>query len=157
MAKIPDIKPGDLVKVYTKIVEGDKERLAPFQGVVIETKGRNISKTFTVRKVSAGVGIERIFPLHSPMIAKIEIKKKGKVRRAKLTYLRHRKGRRMKIKEAAMTAPKPEVAPPTEAEPETAASAEATSEAGLKKTPAAPEAKETPGEGAPGPESVEKV
>jgi large subunit ribosomal protein L19 len=149
MAKIPDLKPGDLVKVYTKIVEGDKERLAPFQGVVIETKGRDISKTFTVRKVSAGIGIERIFPLHSPMIVKIEIKKKGKVRRAKLTYLRQRKGRRMKIKEAAVTVPKPEAAP----------TAEATPEAGQKAAPPAPEAeaKEKTGEGAPGPEAVEKV
>ena len=65
MDKIPDIRPGDLVKVFTKIVEGDKERLAPFQGVVIKIKGSDISKTFTVRKVSAGIGIERIFPFHS--------------------------------------------------------------------------------------------
>ena len=157
MVKIPDIKPGDLVKVYTKIVEGDKERLAPFQGVVIETKGRDISKTFTVRKVSAGIGIERIFPLHSPMIAKIEIKKKGKVRRAKLTYLRQRKGRRMKIKEAAVTMPKPEVTPAAEAEPEAAPSAEATSKTEPEETTPAPDAKEKPGEGAPGPEAVEKV
>ena len=146
MAKIPDLRPGDLVKVYTKIVEGDKERLAPFQGVVIETKGRDVSKTFTVRKVSAGIGIERIFPLHSPMIAKIEVKKKGRVRRAKLTYLRQRKGRRMKIKEAAIAA-KPEAAPP----------AEVTPNAGKEATVPAPEAKEKTGEGAPGPEAVEEV
>jgi large subunit ribosomal protein L19 len=101
VAKIPEVKPGDLVKVYTKIIEGDKERLAPFQGVVIKIKGRDITKTFTVRKVSAGIGIERIFPVHSPMIAKIEVKKKGKVRRAKLTYLRQRKGKKMKIKAKA--------------------------------------------------------
>jgi len=147
MAKIPDIKPGDLVKVYTKIVEGDKERLAPFQGVVIETKGSDISKTFTVRKVSAGIGIERIFPLHSPRIAKIEIKKKGKVRRAKLTYLRQRKGRRMKIKEAAVTVPKPEAA----------LTAGATSEARSEEAAPPPKAEEKTGEGAPGPEAVEKV
>jgi large subunit ribosomal protein L19 len=76
MAKIPEVKPGDLVRVYTKIIEGEKERLAPFQGIVIKVKGRDIAKTFTVRKVSAGIGIERIFPIHSPMIAKIEVKKK---------------------------------------------------------------------------------
>lgn len=101
MAKIPDMKPGDLVKVYSKIVEGDKERITPFQGVIIQIKGSDIHKTFTVRKISAGIGIERIFPVHSPMITKIEIKKKGKVRRAKLSYLRQRRGRKMKIKESA--------------------------------------------------------
>jgi large subunit ribosomal protein L19 len=138
MDKMSDIKPGDLVKVYTKIIEGDKERLAPFQGVVIKVKGSDIGKTFTVRKVSAGVGIERIFPVHSPMIARVEIKKKGKVRRAKLTYLRQRKGKRMKIREAAVppgarpAAPVEETPPPSEAEEET-------------------------GESATGPESVEKV
>jgi len=102
MAKIPDMKPGDLVKVYSKIVEGDKERITPFQGVIIQIKGSDIHKTFTVRKISAGVGIEKIFPLHSPMITKIEIKKKGKVRRAKLSYLRQRRGRKMKIKEVSV-------------------------------------------------------
>jgi large subunit ribosomal protein L19 len=138
MVKVPDIKAGDLVKVYTRIIEGDKERLAPFQGVVIKIKGRDMTKTFTVRKVSAGIGIERIFPVHSPMIAKIEIKKKGKVRRARLTYLRKRSGKKMKIKEAAL---------PSEAKPE------AVSEA----TEASPEPEEKPGEGAPGPETVGKV
>lgn len=100
MDKIPDIKPGDLVKVYSKIIEGDKERITPFQGVVIKIKGSDIHKTFTVRKITAGVGIEKIFPIHSPIITKIEIKKKGKVRRAKLSYLRQRRGRKMKIKES---------------------------------------------------------
>jgi large subunit ribosomal protein L19 len=138
MDKIPDIRPGDLVKVYTKIIEGDKERLAPFQGVVIKIKGSDIAKTFTVRKVSAGIGIERIFPIHSPLIARIEIKKKGKVRRAKLTYLRQRKGKRMKIKEAAL---------PTEATPEEPS----------EEIPPASDAEEKPGEGTPGPDAVEKV
>lgn len=138
MDKMPDIKPGDLVKVYTKIIEGDKERLAPFQGVVIKVKGSDIGKTFTVRKVSAGVGIERIFPVHSPMIARVEIKKKGRVRRAKLTYLRQRKGKRMKIREAAVQ---------TGAQPEEA----------VAQTSPTPEAEEATGESATGPESVEKV
>ena len=101
MAKIADVKPGDLVNVHTKIKEGNKERVTHFQGVVMQTRGTGVSKTFTVRKISAGVGIERIFPLRSPLITKIEIKKRGKVRRAKLTYLRHRKGKRMKIRESS--------------------------------------------------------
>ncbi len=138
MDKIPDIKPGDLVKVYTKIIEGDKERLAPFQGVVIKVKGSDIARTFTVRKVSAGVGIERIFPIHSPMIARVEIKKKGKVRRAKLTYLRQRKGKRMKIKEAAIQ---------TDERPEEVA----------EETSPPPDAEETSGESTTGSEVVEKV
>jgi len=107
MKKIPEIKPGDMVKVYTKIREGDKERITHFQGVVVQTRGADVSKTFTVRKISAGVGVERIFPLHSPAISKIEVKKHGKVRRAKLSYLRNRVGRKMKIKEAALKAESP--------------------------------------------------
>lgn len=138
MDSLPDIRPGDLVKVYMKIKEGDKERIAPYQGVVIKIRGSDIGKTFTVRKVSAGIGIERIFPVHSPMIAKIEIKKKGKVRRAKLTYLRQRKGKKMKIKEA------------------TAPAAAASAPAAVDTAPP-PEAEEKPGEGTPGPEAVEKV
>jgi large subunit ribosomal protein L19 len=101
MAKIPDIKPGDLVKVYFKITEGEKERTTTFEGIIMQIRGMAKSKTFTVRKISAGVGVERIFPLRSPMI-KIEIKKKGMVRRAKLSYLRRSKGGKMKIKEVAV-------------------------------------------------------
>ncbi len=108
MKKIPEIKSGDLVRVYTKIREGDKERITHFQGVVIQTKGADVGRTFTVRKISAGVGVERIFPLHSPAISKIEVKKRGKVRRAKLSYLRNRVGRKMKIKEAAIKAEIPD-------------------------------------------------
>jgi len=105
MKEIPEIKPGDLVKVSTKIVEGGKERITPFQGIVIQTKGSGIGKTVTIRKISAGIGIERIFPIRSPLITKIEIKKRGKVRRAKLNYLRYKKGRKMKIKEREEKAP----------------------------------------------------
>ncbi len=104
MKKIPDIKPGDLIRVYTKIREGDKERITHFQGVVVQERGADVSKTVTVRKISAGIGVERIFPLHSPAISKIEVKKRGKVRRAKLGYLRNRVGRKMKIREAAQKA-----------------------------------------------------
>jgi large subunit ribosomal protein L19 len=147
MTKIPEFKPGDLVKVYTKIIEGDKERLAPFQGVVIKVKGRDIAKTFTVRKVSAGIGIERIFPIHSPMIARIEVKKKGKVRRAKLTYLRQRRGKRMKIKEAAsQTAARREEI-----------SEETPPEATPKEAPSPSETEGTTGEGTPGQKTVEKI
>lgn len=106
MAKNPEFKPGDLIKVYVKVIEGDKTRLSPFQGVVVQIKGSGNNKTFVVRKVSAGIGVERIFPLNSPMIARIEVKKRGKVRRAKLSYLRNKKVKKLKNQE--FTAPKEE-------------------------------------------------
>ncbi|MEK6757396.1 MAG: 50S ribosomal protein L19 [Bacteroidota bacterium] len=84
----PDFNPGDTVSVHVRVVEGDKERIQQFQGVVISKRGSGVNTTFTVRKISDGVGVERIFPLHSPRIAKIEKVKEGKVRRAKLYYLR---------------------------------------------------------------------
>lgn len=90
---------GDTVRVYVKVIEGDKERIQPFDGVVIARRGSSIKETFTVRKISFGIGVERIFPLHSPIIDKIEVLKKGKVRRAKLYYLREKKGKSAKIKE----------------------------------------------------------
>lgn len=90
---------GDTVKVFVKIVEGDKERIQPFQGVVIAKKGGGSRETFMVRKISSGVGVERIFPVCSPNIIKVEVIKKGVVRRAKLYYLRDRKGKAAKIKE----------------------------------------------------------
>ncbi len=91
---------GDKIKVYTKIKEGAKERTQLFEGIVIRKRGSGISKTFTVRKISYGIGVERIFPLHSPNIEKVKIVKSGKVRRAKLYYLRGRKGKKaMKVKE----------------------------------------------------------
>lgn len=96
---IPSFSIGDTVKVYLKIVEGDKERTQVFEGIVIGRKGGGSRETFTVRKVSYGVGVERIFPLHSPMIEKIEVVKKGDVRRAKLYYLRGKKGKAARIKE----------------------------------------------------------
>lgn len=92
--KLPQFKAGDEVEVSVKIKEGDKERIQHFTGIVIGKKGAGISKTFIVRKVSYGIGIERIFPLYSPNIAKIRVKKMGNVRRAKLYYLRERKGKR---------------------------------------------------------------
>lgn len=85
---IPTFKPGDTLNVHVRVIEGDKERIQQFQGVVIGRRGSGLGETFTVRKISNGVGVERIFPLHSPRIAKIEVTKEGKARRAKLYYLR---------------------------------------------------------------------
>jgi large subunit ribosomal protein L19 len=148
MAKIPEIKPGDLVKVYTKIKEGDKERITPFQGVVIKMKGSDVGKTFTVRKISAGVGIERIFPLNSPIISKIEIKKTGKVRRAKLNYLRKRKGRKIKVKEVALKSKKPSEKKSEELPDEKESTPE---------QPAVKKSEGKTGEGAPRQKTVEKT
>jgi len=94
---IPSFNVGDTVKVYVKTVEGDKERIQVFEGVVIAKKGRNNRETFTVRKISYGVGVERVFPLHSPFIEDIKVTKRGRVRRAKLYYLRSRKGKSARI------------------------------------------------------------
>ena len=97
-----DITPfnvGDTVKVHVRVVEGDKERVQAYEGVCIAKKGSGIRENFTVRRVSFGIGVERTFPLHSPRISKIEIVRKGKVRRAKLYYLRDRQGKAAKIKE----------------------------------------------------------
>jgi large subunit ribosomal protein L19 len=96
---IPDFRPGDTVKVHAKIKEGQKERIQVFQGVVIRKRKGNTGATFTVRKVSYGIGVEKIFPLHSPLIDKIEIVTRGKVRRARLYYLRKLRGKAARIKE----------------------------------------------------------
>lgn len=90
---------GDTVKVFTRVIEGDKERLQPFEGVVIAIKGGGLRSTFMVRKVSFGIGVERIFPMHSPTIDHVEMIRQGSVRRAKLFYLRGLKGKAAKIKE----------------------------------------------------------
>ncbi|MBW2610059.1 MAG: 50S ribosomal protein L19 [Deltaproteobacteria bacterium] len=96
---IPDFKPGDTIKVHARIKEGEKERIQIFQGFVIRKRKGNIGATFTVRKVSYGIGVERIFPLHSPIIDKIEIVSRGKVRRGRLYYMRKLKGKAARIKE----------------------------------------------------------
>jgi len=96
---IPDFAPGDTLKVHVRVVEGNKERVQVFQGVVIRRQGSGVRETFTVRKVSYGVGVERTFPVHSPVIARIEPVTRGAVRRAKLYYLRDRVGKAAKIKE----------------------------------------------------------
>lgn len=96
---IPDFKPGDTVDVHVRVIEGNKERIQKYSGVVIARQGHGVTETFTVRKISNGVGVERIFPVHSPKIAKIERLREGMVRRAKLYYLRERRGKAARIKE----------------------------------------------------------
>ena len=91
--EITSFKVGDGVRVHTRVVEGDKERIQIFSGIVIGRKGRGLNETFTVRRISYGEGVERIFPMHSPRIAKVEVEKQGRARRAKLNYLRTRKGK----------------------------------------------------------------
>ncbi|GMQ80899.1 MAG: 50S ribosomal protein L19 [Rhodothermia bacterium] len=97
---IPAFDSGDTVNVHVRVIEGEKERIQQYQGVVIALKGSGTKRTFTVRKVSNGVGVERIFPIFSPRIAKIEVVREGSVRRAKLYYLRERKGKAARIKES---------------------------------------------------------
>jgi len=118
---LPDIRPGDTVRIHQTIKEGDKERSQAFEGLIIAKKhGKGLTATITVREVISGIGVEKIFPLHSPIIEKIEIVKRGKVRRAKLYYLREAKGKRARLKkkefaEVIPEEPKEEVA---EAEPQ---------------------------------------
>jgi large subunit ribosomal protein L19 len=120
---IPDFRPGDTVKVHVRVVEGNRERVQVFQGAVMRRQGGGVSETFTVRKVSFGVGVERTFPVHSPTIARIEVTTLGDVRRAKLYYLRERHGKAAKIKERRVVRGAPSAAAPaqeseTEPEPE---------------------------------------
>lgn len=102
---IPEFKAGDTLRVSVKVVEGDTERIQNFDGVVMSRRGSGISESFTVRKISFGVGVERIFPLHSPRIEKIEVLKVGKVRRAKLNYLRKLSGKAARLQEKAKLTP----------------------------------------------------
>jgi large subunit ribosomal protein L19 len=99
--KVTEFRVGDTLRIFVKVVEGDKERLQPYEGVVIARKGQGVNETFMVRKISFGVGVERIFPLHSPSLDKIEVLKRGDVNRAKLYYIRHKKGKDAKIKDKA--------------------------------------------------------
>jgi large subunit ribosomal protein L19 len=102
-ADIPDFRPGDSVKVHVRVVEGNRSRIQVFQGVIIRRQGGGIRETFTVRKVSFGVGVERTFPVHTPVVEKIEVVTRGDVRRAKLYYLRELRGKAAKIKEKRET------------------------------------------------------
>ena len=96
---IPEFRPGDTVRVHVKVVEGSRERIQVFEGAVIKRKGSGLNETFTVRRVSYGVGVERCFPIHTPRVQKIEVMRKGRVRRAKLYYLRNLSGKAARIKE----------------------------------------------------------
>ncbi len=96
--KFPEFKPGDTIRVHVRVVEGQKERIQVFEGTVIQIRGKGTGKTFTVRKISGGLGVERIFPYHAPSIAKVEVVRRGKTRRAKLFYLRQRKGKAAQVK-----------------------------------------------------------
>jgi large subunit ribosomal protein L19 len=119
---LPDFRAGDSVRVHVRVVEAGRERIQVFQGVVIRRRGGGIRETFTARKVSFGIGVERTFPLHSPSIAKIEVLTRGDVRRAKLYYLRERRGKRARIRElrtplgAAVSPEAPEEQEPEEQE-----------------------------------------
>ena len=96
---IPEFRPGDTVKVHVKVVEGSRERIQVFEGLVINRQGGSVRETFTVRRIASGVGVERVFPLHSPRLAKIEVTRRGIVRRAKLYYLRSLTGKAARIRE----------------------------------------------------------
>jgi large subunit ribosomal protein L19 len=102
---IPDFRAGDTIKVHVKVIEGSRSRVQVFQGVVIRRHGGGIGETYTVRKVSFGVGVERTFPLHTPVVEKVELVTRGDVRRAKLYYLRELRGKAAKIKEKRVTTP----------------------------------------------------
>src|SRR2546421_9062002 len=102
---LPDFRPGDTIRVHVRVAEAGRERIQVFQGVVISRRGGGLRETFTVRKISFGVGVERTFPLHAPTVARIEVLTRGRVRRAKLYYLRERRGKRARIRELRETAP----------------------------------------------------
>jgi large subunit ribosomal protein L19 len=114
---LPEFRPGDTVKVHVRVVEGNRERIQVFQGVVIRRQGGGLRETFTVRKISFGVGVERTFPVHSPSIGKLEVVQRGRVRRAKLYYLRELRGKRARIRERR-EGPQAGRAAPAAAEPE---------------------------------------
>jgi large subunit ribosomal protein L19 len=108
---LPDFRPGDTLKVHVRVVEGNKSRIQVFQGVVIRRQGAGVRATFTVRKVSYGVGVERTFPLHTPVIERLEVVSRGDVRRAKLYYLRDLRGKKARIKEKRDSGPAASGAP----------------------------------------------
>ena len=114
--KIPDCAPGDTVRVNVRIKEGERERVQAYEGVCIGRSGGGLHESFTVRKISFGEGVERLFPLHSPMIESIEVKRRGVVRRAKLYYLRDRRGKSARIAERGQTVEREEAAAPADAE-----------------------------------------
>ena len=120
LRRVPDFAPGDRVKVHFQVIEGTRRRIQVFEGVVIKRQGHGVRETFTVRKQSFGVGVERMFPVHSPKIERIELAARGDVRRAKLYYLRDRVGKRARVRERRYTGPEETVQPGLLHEPETA-------------------------------------
>ena len=126
---LPDFRPGDTVKVHVRVVEAGRERIQVFQGVVIRRQGGGLQETFTVRKISFGVGVERTFPLHSPSIGKLEVVSRGHVRRAKLYYLRERRGKKARIRERRLGDEELAAIAAAEAERAAAASAQADGDA----------------------------
>jgi large subunit ribosomal protein L19 len=165
LRRVPDFAPGDRVKVHFQVIEGMRRRMQIFEGVVIKRQGHGARETFTVRKQSFGVGVERMFPVHSPKIERIELAARGDVRRAKLYYLRDRVGKRARVRERRYTGPEETVQPGLLNEPTAAAETpaqDATVEAASSEqasapdgAQAAPEQAETAGE-ALGSESVEQ-
>ena len=105
LREVPPFRPGDTLRVSVRVREGDKERVQAFEGVCIARRGSGVSETFTVRKISNGVGVERIFPVHSPMLSSITVVRRGRVRRAKLYYLRHASGKATRIRERKTRVP----------------------------------------------------
>src|SRR6201990_1927135 len=116
LRNVPAFRPGDTLRVNVRVKEGEKERIQAFEGVCIARRGSGVSETFTVRKISNGVGVERIFPLHSPMLAEINVMRRGRVRRAKLYYLRHLTGKAARITERKTRGAVPETGNSTAAE-----------------------------------------
>jgi large subunit ribosomal protein L19 len=157
---IPEFRPGDTVKVHVRVVEGNRERVQVFQGVVIRRSGGGLRETFTVRKISFGVGVERTFPVHSPSIAKFELVQRGRVRRAKLYYLRDLRGKKARIKErriddaklAAMEGAAAEAAMEVEADDAVDADVDAEDDASEPEGPADTEGLEPAEEPEPGAE-----
>jgi len=144
---LPEFRPGDTVKVHVRVVEAGRERIQVFQGVVIRRQGGGLQETFTVRKISFGVGVERTFPLHSPSIGKLEVVSRGHVRRAKLYYLRERRGKKARIRERRLG--HEELAAITAAEAERAAAAAAADAGSADGADDEVEPSETPDAGAP--------
>jgi large subunit ribosomal protein L19 len=143
LRRVPSFAPGDRVKVHFQVIEGSRRRVQVFEGVVIKRQGHGARETFTVRKQSFGVGVERVFPVHSPKIERIEVAARGDVRRAKLYYLRERVGKRARVRERRYTGPEEAVEPGLLHEPEQATDAEGlTAEEAVAESVAAQQASE---------------
>ena len=121
---VPDFEPGDTVQVNVKVVEGDRTRIQAYEGVCIARSGTGLNESFTVRKISYGEGVERVFPVHSPMVDSVKVVRRGKVRRAKLYYLRDRRGKSARIAERSDRAGRPEGEAAVDVAPDTPAAAE---------------------------------